>query len=196
MRMPALLIATLCTVSMPVAYAQDSSAGERSIELALSDTTLQLRYLTDADAVNVDNGRLVFGAFLSEERDVVGTAALMVPIDWSFGPLSFDVGPQVYAALLDEENNDVFAVAFGAEVRFDLNRSNELAIVGSGYYAPDILTFGSADKITDLSARAEARLTPHLLGFVGFRWFELDLLMTRDRKLQDELFAGVRWRFQ
>lgn len=166
------------------------------MELALSDHTLQLRYLTDPDMVNVDDGQMVFGGFLSEKRDVVGTAALLIPIDWSFGGLTFDAGPQVYAALLDEENNDVFALAFGAEVRFDLSQRNELAIVGSAFYSPDVLTFGSADNLTDLSARAEARLTERVLVFAGFRWFELDVLMTEERKLQDELFAGIRWRFE
>ncbi len=59
-----------------------------------------------------------------------------------------------------------------------------------------MLTFGSADNLQDYMARAEIRLNSSLLGFVGYRWFELDLLERQERKLQNELFAGVRWQLR
>src|SRR5690606_8286401 len=98
-----------------------------------------------------------------------------------------------YAALLSDENNDVFALALGVTARLDLVRSRGLAIVGSAFVSPDVLTFGSADNLTDFMARAEIELTDRLIGFAGYRWFELDLLMRQELRLQNELFAGVRW---
>jgi hypothetical protein len=45
-------------------------------------------------------------------------------------------------------------------------------------------------------ARAEMRLSDRLVGLAGYRWFELDVLMREERKLQNEIFAGVRWRLR
>ena len=59
-----------------------------------------------------------------------------------------------------------------------------------------MLTFGTADNLTDLSARVELRVQPRLTVFGGMRWFEFDL--TEDagtRTLQEELFAGLSWSF-
>ena len=44
--------------------------------------------------------------------------------------------------------------------------------------------------------RAEIELNERLLGFAGYRWFELDLLDRQQQNLQNEFFAGVRWRLR
>ena len=185
------------------AHAQGSStSGEDSQrgELALSNDTLQLRYI-GADGQIGNGGRILGTFFLSEERDIVLSGAVLFPADL---PDNLDVGnrltlrfgPQVYAALLEEENNDVMAVSIGAEARFVLNRRIGLALSGQAFYAPDILTFGSADALTDLSARAELQVAPELTAFGGMRWFEFDLTEGGgERTLQEELFFGVGYRF-
>jgi hypothetical protein len=67
---------------------------------------------------------------------------------------------------------------------------------GQAFYAPDILSFGSADSLTDLSARAELQVAPQMLAFVGMRWFEFDLIEGGgERTLQEELFVGIGYRF-
>lgn len=180
-----------------LAAARESESAENSIgELALSNDTLQLRYETVGDAVGVDGSRLSGAFFLSEERDIVLSAGLAFPANIDLGPLSVAVGPQVYAALLEDENNDVMSVSVGAQVRFLLNRRMGLAIAGHAYYAPDILTFGSADNLTDLSARAEISLGPRVIAFGGMRWFEFDLTEGGgERTLQEEVFVGFGYRF-
>lgn len=173
----------------------DEARGD-SAEIALSNDTLQLRYVGSGESVNVDRSRVSAAFFLSEQRDIVLSGDLMFPADLDLEPLSISFGPRVYAALLEEENNDVMAVSLGAEIRLDLNRPSGLAVVGQAFYAPDILSFGSADSLTDLSARAEVRIAPRLIGFGGMRWFEFDLAEGGgERTLQEELFAGFGWQF-
>lgn len=175
----------------------DVTANRSAAAIALSDQTLQLRYVTDGDRVNVDDAAVSFGAFLGEERDVVLSAGLQFPTELNFGRrLAIALGPEVYAALLEEENSDVFALALGAQVRYEIARGRGLALAGHAYYSPDILTFGSADNLVDLEARVELRLARRLTGFAGHRWFEMDLLMRQERELQNELFAGIRWQLQ
>jgi hypothetical protein len=193
---PCVACLTLLFVSS-AAIAQDfPDDGGAMAEMAISDEALQLRYVDRGDYVGVDDTQLAGAFFLSEDRDVVLSAGLQFPTDLDLGPLTFTFGPQLYAALLDEENSDIMAVSVGAEARFDLVRSLGLAVAGHAYYAPDVLTFGSADNLTDLGARLELGLAERLTLFGGMRWFEFDLTEGGgERTLQDEAFAGFGYRF-
>jgi hypothetical protein len=188
-----ILIAALVSfIATALAQAQSDPDKQRSLELTLSEEAGQLRYDTPSNLGGADS-RMFYTLFLSEDRDVVGSAGLLLNSDLEWGALSVRFGPQAYAALLDEENEDVFALALGVEARFDVVKSRGIAIVGSAFYSPDILTFGSADNLTDFMARGEIRLNENLVGLAGYRWFELDLLNREERELQNEIFVGVRW---
>jgi hypothetical protein len=174
---------------------QDDSARRSTAEIQLSNDTLQLRYVGSGDTVGVGGSRLQGAFFLSEERDIVLSAGLLFPANFDIDRLTLSFGPQLYAALLEEENNDVMAISVGADVRYLLIRSMGLAIAGQAFYAPDILTFGSADKLTDLSARVELNVAPRMLVFGGMRWFEFDLTEGGgERTLQEEIFVGFGYR--
>ena len=178
------------------AVAQAGETTRRSAEVALSNDTLELRYEGNANVQEVPRSRLTAGFFLSEDRDFVIDAGLLIPANVRLGPVSLQFGPRAFAALLDEENNDVLSLSVGTELRLDINRRTGLAITGKAYYAPDILTFGSTDSLTDLSARAEIRVTRELLVFAGMRWFEFDLAEGGgENTLMEEVFAGVGWQF-
>ena len=184
---------TLCMAS---AAAQESERAGSLAELALSDDTIQLRYTTESDPLGVDGGRLGGAFFLSEERDIVLSAGLLFPSTLDLGRLSVVFGPQLYAALLEEENNDVMSISVGTEIRLVLHPRTGLAVAGHAYYAPDILTFGAADNLTDLGARLELGIAPRLIAFGGMRWFEFDLVDgAGERTLQEELLVGFGYRF-
>jgi hypothetical protein len=190
---PLLVLATTSAFAQQV----DESRGGRA-EAALSNDTLQLRYLGSGRVTGVEGSRLAGTFFLSEERDIVLSGALLFPtdIDVGIGALSILIGPQAYAALLEDENSDVMSLALGTELRLPLNRQLGLAVSGQAFYGPDILTFGSADSLTDLSARVEIGVAPRLTAFGGMRWFEFDLAEgAGERTLQEEVFVGVGYRF-
>jgi hypothetical protein len=66
-------------------------------------------------------------------------------------------------------------------------------IVGSAFYSPDVPSLGGQSHGLH-GLRRNAERTTHR--FAGYRWFELDLLMREERKLQNELFAGVKWQLR
>jgi len=180
------------------AVAQQSDVRQARAEAALSNDTLQLRYLRSGSAAGVEGSTISGTFFLSEERDVVLSGAMLFPadIDVGIGALSILIGPQAYAALLEDENSDVMSLALGAELRLLLNRRLGLAVSGQAFYGPDILTFGSADSLTDLSARVEINVAPRVMAFGGMRWFEFDLTEgAGERTLQEEVFVGAGYRF-
>jgi hypothetical protein len=190
------LSALTLLVGVEHAHAQSLMDDRPRAEMALSDDTLQLRYIDNGANIDVGRGSRVSGGFfLSESRDIVLSGDVLFPAQLDLDRLQILFGPRAYAALLEDENTDVFAVSLGAELRYELDRNSGLALAGQAFYAPDILTFGSANNLTDLSARLEIRLQPRLTVFGGMRWFEFDLTEGGQRTLQEELFAGVGWKF-
>ena len=188
-----LLVATAGTAA---AQSQEQIPTGHELDVALSNDTLELKYITSGSKVGVEDSRFSGAFFLSEDRDIVLSAGLVFPLDFNFGRLSLLVGPQVYAALLNEENNDVMAVSLGAELRFVINEARDFAIAGHAYYAPDIITFGSADNLTDFSAQAEIQIAEQMKAFAGMRWFEFDLTEGGGTQtLQDEVYVGLGYRF-
>lgn len=193
----ALLVLVAVLAAAP-ARSQDLEGDRASGEIAFSDDTMQFRYRDAGRNVEALRGSRASAAlFLSESRDIVFFGDLLFPGDLWTDRLQLLFGPRVYAALLEDENNDVLSLSLGAEARFEL--SSELAVSAQAFYAPDILTFGTADSLTDLSARVEYELQPRLTVFGGMRWFEFELIEEIDgsdeRTLQEELFAGLAWQF-
>jgi YfaZ precursor len=197
---PIAAVAAVLSSFALTAQAQERVSDTQRAEVALSDETIWLRYI-GRDGTVGGSGQIDGAFFLSEERDIVLSGAVMfpanLPSEVNVGRrLSLRFGPQVYAALLQEENNDVLAMSVGIDARFVLNQRMGLALAGQAFYAPDILTFGSADNLTDLSARAELRVSPDLTAFGGMRWFEFDLIEGGGKRtLQEELFVGIGYRF-
>jgi hypothetical protein len=191
------LIAALALLGTTEALAQgrDSTSGSRG-ELAISNDTLQLRYVGSGEMVGVDDSQFIAGMFLGEERDFVLNAGVLFPAPLGIDRLELKVGPQAYAALLRDENDDVMALTLGVEARFFIDPRHGFAVSGQAFYSPDILTFGSADNLTDLSARVEVNVAPQLQAFAGMRWFEFDLTDGMgERTLQEEVFVGAGYRF-
>ncbi|MGH8195028.1 MAG: hypothetical protein ACREQ8_11595 [Woeseiaceae bacterium] len=176
---------------------QESKAQDNYGEVALSDDSIQLRYAvpSSASAVGSEPSELGFGLFLNENRDIVANADYYVEARrLRFNRLTFKAGPVAYAAMLNTENTDVFGIAVGAEVRFEFLRRQGLDVVGKVAYAPDILTFGAADKVWDVIGRVELPLAENMVGFAGYRLFEIDLL-EGTQEIEESLHLGLRYLF-
>lgn len=175
-----------------VAFPQESIAQNAAGEIALSDESVQLRYLAWGSGQSTELG---FGLFLNENRDIIATSHYYLEADALGGNrLTFKAGPVAYAALLSTENTDIVSVAVGAEIRFELLRRQGVFVAVQGAYAPDILTFGSADNLVDFTARLELPLTNSVIGFAGYRMLEIDLL-TGTREVEESALVGIRYLF-
>ncbi len=165
----------------------------RAVEFSLSDRAGQFRYVTPERLGGIRTA-VNYGFFLNENRDSVGTAALLFRSNLELGPFSLRVGPQLYAALLGNQNrDDVVAIAFGGELRYDIIRKYDIALVGSAFYSPTILAFGKLNSMTDFWARAEMRILPRMTLFAGYRWFKFNMSEEPNRTLQNAVLVGVRW---
>lgn len=184
-------------------HAQEPRPNDASTyaEATGGNSVVQLRYLSPSPwAVTGGGSRsdLDYGFLLSENRDIILSSALMFHTNLHLLPgLSIDVGPQGYLALLSAINKtDVFAVAFGADARYVLLPRWGIAAFGSAFYSPGVLTFGSAHNLYDFTAGAQVRFTPRLQGLAGYRWLKFTTVNEPDVRVQNELFAGLRWRLK
>ena len=119
MRFPTLIFGVVALATAQHLYAQEPRpAGAHSyISATVGNSVLQLRYLgpspVNPSSTTTD---LDYGLLLSEDRDIIGSAALLFHTDLNFVPgLTIAVGPQAYVALLNApQKTDVAAVAVGA----------------------------------------------------------------------------------
>ncbi len=193
---PYLLLAVLAATN--VAQAQEYAPLSRSGEILLSDEAMQIKYVTTGERFGVDDSDVSVSVFLSEERDVVLNAGLLMDtqlLDFiRLERLKLRLGLQGYGMLLGQDDTDIVALAGGGEVRFVLFPRMGVVIRAFGYYAPDILSFGSADNIHDIGATIEAPLTDRLTGYAGYRDFDVELLGS-GTQLQSSIILGVRYKF-
>lgn len=191
-----LLISLFAATSL--AQAQDDANVQRSGEILLSDEAVQLKYLTNGERFGVENTDASIGVFLSEDRDVVLSAGMLMDtqlldfINWD--RLKLRLGMQGYGMLLGREDTDIVALSGGGEVRFVLFPRAPIIITAYGYYAPDILSFGSADNMHDIGVTIEGPLTDRMTGFAGYRDFDVELVGAATQ-LQGSIILGVRYQY-
>ncbi|HUF74050.1 MAG TPA: YfaZ family outer membrane protein [Gammaproteobacteria bacterium] len=187
------------TLSLP-AFAQPddpvSTPQGHEIEVYLAENALQAMYTTELDVGELGMNEIRAGFLFSEARDFILAGDMLVDVGqrperprWML-----DVGPRVYGALLNVENQDIFAIAVGGRLSYLFRQNGATTMSVSAFYAPDIITFGNADNVVDVSVRFETQLTPATRIFLGYRSFEFDLLDAK-RKIDDDIHIGFRRRF-
>lgn len=172
----------------------------QEIELAVTEETLQGRYNRDADLVGLDGNRLSFGLLLSDEREAVINGEIMAP-GLLAGMLpdfvTLSLGGTAMIGLLDEPDDDIIALAPGAEARVRLPVPFDTPMFGVGriFYAPDVVTFGDADRVIDFEGRFEVQFLENTVGFVGYRVLNFEREDQGDDKVVNNLQAGLRFVF-
>lgn len=192
--------AALLALTAPAA-AQQNDTGNRvttidhAVELYISDDALQAQYVRMLDLGEIGPTEVRVGVFYNEDRDLIGVGDLLASVgdDANVESLELRVGTRVYGAFLAPEDEDVFGVGLGAEAQYYFNAARSASVTLALFYAPDIVTFGSADNVKDASLRFMTRLRNGTDVFVGFRMFEIDL--TVDREVDDNMHVGFRRSF-
>jgi hypothetical protein len=190
---------TLCLALHAVAApAQDTARGpspDHGLEVYLSEDALQAMYSRSIQIGELDNAVGSAGFFINENRDLIGIAELLGDVGNGSRQRSWSArfGPRAYGALLSQEDQDIFALGVGGKVSYYFGADRLTSVSLSAYYAPDIVTFGNADNVTDVGAEFQTDLNENLRIFVGYRTFEIDLPV--DREVDDGLHLGVRGEF-
>lgn len=168
-------------------------ANSDAFDASAGNDTLQLYYSTPGMLRDVPSD-MAYGFLFSKERDLIASAAMLIHSAIEPIPrLHLRVGPQAYAALLNNGNTDVFAIAAGASASFDLIRSMGITAFGNAFYGPGVLMFGDASRMYDFSAGGTVRFAKRLYGMAGYRWLRFSLTAAPSERVQNEVFVGLRW---
>jgi len=175
------------------------SAHADEAELYIADEAIQGRYATGADLIGLSSGNLAAEIFTNQEDDLLGTLGL----EFSGMPAGmsswvFTAGPKLYVATLDFVDDGFATVAIGGKASYAI--STQLTgiptyVTGQYYYAPEILSFGDAEDMSDFIVRLEAEFVPNLTGFFGYRLLQADLEDSGDYELDDDIHLGLRFNF-
>ena len=168
---------------------------DHAVEVYLSDDALQAQYIRTLDLGEFGPTEVRGGFFYNEDRDLIGLADLLAIVGDPTDSRRFEVraGTRVYGAFLALEDQDVFGIGLGGEAQYFFDRSRDTSVTLSLFYSPDIVTFGTADNVKDVSLRFLARLRDGTDLFLGFRVFEIDLPV--DREVDDNMHIGFRRTF-
>jgi hypothetical protein len=168
-----------------------------SIDATIGNTVLQVRYLTQSP-LGPARTDLDYGLLLTENNDIIPSIAMMFDTDLDLVPrLQFRIGPQAYLARLEAtKKTDFFALAAGVNARYEFIPRWGIAGFVSAFYSPGVLTFGSAHNLYDFTAGGEIRFTSQLAAMAGYRWLKVTTVDEPDIKVSNEVFGGLRWRFE
>jgi hypothetical protein len=194
----------LALAGMAAVHAEEPlpTGASRAVEAVAGNDLLQLYYYIPGPMEHIGND-WVFGALVTPNRELVASGSLLFETDLHLIPrLTFELGPKIYLGWLQNTStnsnnkNDVFALAIGGAVRYDVIRSLGFSVWGSAFYAPNVLTFGAANNVYDLSAGAEVRILSQMQVLGGYRWLKFSLSNGPGEHVGNEVFAGLRWVFK
>jgi len=190
MKLQATIAAILC-VSSGVAVAA------QSIDLSLSSDTAQLRYTMPLSYNSSGSTDADLGLLYTEADDVMvmagiamnGEAGSQVP------GLYGGVGFRAYGVSLDN-GADIGAVTIGGLLRYVPPSFNRIGLVAALNYAPDITTFGDANRFWDFTARVEYEVLPAATVYLGYREVGTRLDVTnKDVDLDQGAHLGLKMSF-
>jgi hypothetical protein len=172
----------------------------QSVEAYVSGKTIDVQYGRELRIEDFGVVQASAGILYSEQRDLVGVFDAL----WYIGDqarqreIEVSVGTRVFAAFLNQENEDTLGVGFGGEAEWFFNQKRRSSLRLSAFYAPDILTFGIANNIKDYALDLQTRIGNSTFAFVGFRHLEVDTVseaVSGNRNLDDEVHIGFRRSF-
>jgi hypothetical protein len=172
-----------------------SSVQAGGLDLGISKDAAYLVYLTKAHSLDFEGANLSFGLFYTEDSDYLATAEMMVvgTSDRGRKDLEFGIGLKGYFGVLNEPDEDIYALALGAHARYVIPSSTPMGIVLEGFYAPDITSFNDTESMSELSLRYEIQVVPNALGYVGYRKLDAELHGHSDEiELDDNIHFGIR----
>ena len=166
-------------------------------EAALSSETAQFTFHSDSSLIGWGGGELGFGVFYNNDSDFVGQVSIMQRRQASQdAPLTLGVGVMTYLGMLDDDEQDIFAVAISGEVRYTFPGVMPMSLYLTGHYAPKITSFADAEEILDTNLGFQIEVLPQTIAFVGLRSFKVDANNGKSYDIDDDrLHIGVRLTF-
>jgi hypothetical protein len=203
------LVAFAALTSMPASAQQERAVDKvadkvhtvnHSFEAYVSGKSLDVQYNRELRVEDVGVVEGSAGVFWNEQRDLVGMfdALMYIGDQARQREIEVSVGTRIFAAFLNQENEDTLGVGFGGKAEWFFNQKHRSSLRLSLFYAPDILTFGIADDVKDYAFDLTTKVGDKTYAFVGFRHLEIattSQAVSGNRNLDDDVHIGFRHTF-
>ncbi len=166
-----------------------------AVDINLSNDTAQFQYLASMGDVGHGKSEFHMGFLYNNSKGRLADAGIMVMNgDGSASGVALGVGVKALAVTMNKNNS--MALALGGRVRFSPFADNRLGVVGQIYLAPDIVTFGDADRFVETGVRLEYEIMTQAVAYVGYRKIKFGLKVVPAGVVLDEgAHIGVRIAF-
>lgn len=147
----------------------------QTLDLNLSNDGAQFRYITqDRDSTGFGNKEVDLGLVYTTDDVIVGMfGAQVVAEAGSRSPgLDAGLGLKLFGANAEIDEQDdasLFALTLGGQLHFVPPPWPRIGVSLQGYFSPDVVTFGDADKFIYLSSALEYRVLPQAMIYLGYR---------------------------
>jgi len=150
-------------------------ASAQTLDLNLNNDSALVRYLVrDQDSTGIGNKEVDLGFIYATDDAILGMfGAQLVAEAGSRSPgLDAGLGLKLFGASAEVEGQDdasLFALTVGGQLRFVPPPWPRVGASLQGFYSPDVVTFGDADRFSYLSAALEFRVLPQAEVYIGYR---------------------------
>ena len=181
-------------------FSISSSALADALDINLSNDAAQFQYIASMGHVGQGKSEVHMGFLYNNSNNVLGDVGLLVENNGGNAAIaSFGVGVKVVAGTIAKKNT--VALALGGQVRLTPTDDKKFGIIGQIYFAPDVVTFGDADRYVETGVRMEYEIMPQAAAYLGYRKIKFNVNVlpspapTEGKVVDEGVHVGVRIAF-
>ncbi|MBK1734383.1 hypothetical protein CKO15_03595 [Halorhodospira abdelmalekii] len=180
------------TLGVEQALAQNLGGG-RQIDFNIHDDAAEIAALFP---LTMDGAYRGFGVFFNDDSDFVlsGKAHVLGGPAEGFSPLELGAGAKGVIFKSNDTKQTGSALALGGSARFGIMGQIPQAMLFQLHIAPNITSFGRAERYYEGIIRYELEMTQHAAGYLGFRYLRVHMRGGR-ATFDNGLHIGVTFRF-
>jgi len=192
MRLRLIQILLFCTIS--------TTASAEGVIAMLSGDSARFFYSTQMWGQQAGPVELETGIMFNEEDNYLLNLGMMLRNDNLDSPLILSLGGRSYFASANRADTNqefkIVALALGIEVLFVPDNMGGLGLGLHYYYAPDILSGGDAETVSEFAVKLDYQLTPQSNVFAGYQIINADLKNDEgDIDIEEGFMLGFGLRF-
>ncbi len=176
-----------------------NSARADALDINLSNDVAQFQYIAPMGDVGQGKSEGHAGFLYNNKDNLLVDAGVLVSNEGD-SPAFASIGIGIKGVAAKIEKNDSAALALGGQIRITPADDRKFAIVARVYFAPDIVTFGDAEKYIETVVRAEYNIMQNASAYVGYRKVTFDVVLpppfpVTEVDLDEGIHVGVRIAF-
>lgn len=172
-----------------------ASAGAGTLDINLGDNSAQVQYNSAMGRDSLGKSEFHMGFLYTDQDNLFGDVGILVKNEVGSGLPGVTVGMGVKGIMATADNSDALALALGGQVRFSPPSASRFGIAGQFYFAPNIVTFGDADRFIETGVRLEYEILPQAVAYLGYRKIKFGLETGPDAVLDEGAHIGVKITF-